>query len=118
MGYLQYSKSLLVPLQRLRSLHTLRLSTTTATHRADIPAWQARLLKEWSKEGLDVVCQLTGLRQLELLTSTADLEWLQLAQMKGLTRLDYGSESGVDCFQKVCFVQQVGVLSTAGLLAN
>jgi hypothetical protein len=72
MWQLQYIAERLTPLAGLSGLHTLRLHSYIR------------------KDGLEAVCQLTGLRELTLgAPGTAEGLLLQLAQLKQLTRLDY-----------------------------
>jgi hypothetical protein len=70
---LQYGTEDLTPLQRLSRLQTLYIGTVLG-----------------GNEGLEAVCQLTGLRELELkgLDYGEGLMW-QLTQLKQLTRLDF-----------------------------
>jgi hypothetical protein len=92
MCHLKCSAEVLAPLQSLRGLHTLHLADADG-------------------EGLRVVGQLTGLRELRLTIryDTVDL-LLQLAKLKQLTRLTFdgsiGSAYRNDCPELVC---QVGV---------
>jgi hypothetical protein len=71
--YLQYSSELLAPLTGLSSLQHLSVAPC-----------------DESTEGLEVVCQLTGLRQLEITDpSEAKGLLLQLTQLRQLTSLTY-----------------------------
>ena len=73
MPHLQYSAELLAPLTGLKGLQRLEL----------IPV-------DESTEGLEVVCQLTGLRQLHLTDPREDEGLLlQVTQLKQLTKLQY-----------------------------
>jgi hypothetical protein len=75
---LPFHQELLGPLRGLSGLHTLRVSSRYSRRKA-----------------LAAVCQLTGLRELEVyapLATTPGL--LQLAQLKQLTRLDYTGKDG------------------------
>ena len=73
MPHLQYSGELLAPLTGLASLQRLDLSPVAG-----------------STEGLEVVCQLTGLRQLHLKDPRGGEGLLfQLTQLKQLTKLQY-----------------------------
>ena len=87
----RYSALLLAPLTGLRGLQDLRLGQAPYG----------------SSEGLEVVCQLTGLRRLELSDPSEDGLLLQLTQLKGLTHLEY-FRVGDQCVH--FWIDEVGVL--------
>jgi hypothetical protein len=73
-GYLPYKAELLAPLRELSGLGALCLSVPTG-------AWEAL-------EGLEALCQLTGLRYLDVMfPQIATEELLQLSQLQQLTAL-------------------------------
>jgi hypothetical protein len=76
MQYLECHRHVLAPLRGLTGLHTLRLATDAAGEAA---------------EGFEEVCQLTGLRRVDVMTHRTAKEGLllQLAQLKQLTGLVY-----------------------------
>jgi hypothetical protein len=92
MQKLQYSAELLAPLTALSGPHELYLRPA-----GELP------------EGLEVVCQLTGLRLLHMRDfAKSEGLLLQLPEMRQLTQLEFG---GYWCGVDVEFGVQVGALS-------
>jgi hypothetical protein len=94
MQFLHHNVELLSSLSRLSRLHTLRLFVDNAD----------------ATEDLGAVCQLTGLRQLDLASPGMEegLPLLQLTQLKQLTRLEYDGPREV-CGDRLLFETKVCV---------
>jgi hypothetical protein len=93
MQFLHHRVELLSALSRLTGLHTLCLLVDF----------------DDADEALGAVCQLTGLRQLDLASPSMEeaLPLLQLTQLQQLTRLEYDGPREV-CGDPLCFEMKVG----------
>jgi hypothetical protein len=94
-GARQYGIELLAPLQGLSGLHTLRLNS-------DVP----------TDAELQAVCQLTGLRQLEVALPHEATQAIMLTQLKHLTRLVYEGPA-VHFHDNAARLQRKGTLTSA-----
>jgi hypothetical protein len=106
--HLQRSGQVLGPLQGLSGLHTLLLA-------APCLEWEALLVADGRE--FDAVCQLTGLRELELTAPDALQEELlmKLTQLQHLTRLTYtGRVDGITVVHIFVSMSDLLVRRTAG----